>query len=97
MNTVMRPKASKSRSIGETLGSVICFVAVLGALIATDSRIGQRVTAEISTDAFHGWGDRAGTVFDAVVGVARTQSIEHAPMLVFSIVAVVLVLFMLRT
>ena len=37
------------------------------------------------------------THFDAVVGVARTQSIEHAPMLVFSIVAVVLVLFMLRT
>ena len=91
----MRPKASKG--IGETVASVICFVAVLGALIATDNRIGQRVSAEISTDALQGWGDRAGTVFNAVVGVARTQSIEHAPMLVFSIVAVVLVLFMLRT
>jgi hypothetical protein len=91
----MRPKAS--RSVGETVGSALCFIVVLGALIATDSRIGQRVSAEISTDAFHGWNDRAGTVLHAIVGAARTQSIEHAPMLVFSIVAVVLVLFMLRT
>jgi hypothetical protein len=90
-------RAKPSKGIAETVGSAICFIAVLGALIATDSRIGQRVSAEISPDGLHGWGDRAGTAFNAVLGFARTQSIEHAPLLVFSIVAVVLVLFMLRT
>lgn len=81
-------------------GSVAGFLVVFGALVAIDERVARHVrilfshspAGEVSevTDRFHALGQ-------AIVIAARDQSIDHAPMLVFTAVAVVLVFFMLRT
>jgi hypothetical protein len=46
---------------------------------------------------FDAMGDRLSALGNALLVAARDQSIEHAPMLVFTAVAVVLVFFMVRT
>ena len=91
----MRPKLR--RGAGEAIGSVVCFIAVLATLVAIDDRVRERITIEMSSERLATWSERANSVVNVVLAVARDQSIAHAPLLVFSIVAVVLVLFMLRT
>jgi len=90
-----RPKLA--RRTGEAIGSLICAIGVLGALVAFDDRVRERLSLEMSSQGLATWGERAGGVATVILAVARDQSIEHAPLLVFSVVAVVLVLFMLRT
>lgn len=84
------------RGAGEVLASLLCFIVVLGVLVAVDDRVGERLSAQLSTDSISTWSDRAGAVAGIVIDVARDQSLSHAPLLMFSIVAIVLVLFMLR-
>jgi hypothetical protein len=84
------------RGFGEALASVLCFAAVLGVLVAVDDRVGERISAQWSGPQISTWGDRAAAVATVVIDVARTQSLAHAPLLLFSLVAIVLVLFMLR-
>ena len=91
----MRPKLS--RGTGEAIGSVVCFIAVLATLVAVDDRVRERISLEMSSDQLATWSERANGIIAVVLDVARDQSIAHAPLVVFSIVAVVLVLFMLRT
>jgi hypothetical protein len=86
------------RTFGEALGSAFCFVAVLTALVAIDERVRDRMSLMFSDASVgHGWSARASEIMDVVVQAAHDQSIAHAPMLIFTMVAVVLVLFMLRT
>lgn len=91
----MRPKLT--RGMGEAIASLICFICVLGALVAIDDRVRDRLSFEMSSQQLTTWGERAGSVVNVILDVARDQSIAHAPLLVFSVVALVLVLFMLRT
>ena len=92
---LMRPKFAWRT--GEAIGSLICAIGVLGALVAFDDRVRERLSLEMSREGLATWGERASGVATVILAVARDQSIEHAPLLVFSVVAVVLVLFMLRT
>ena len=87
----------RKHSGGEAIGSLICFIAVLGALVAVEDGVRERFSLEVSRGGVATWGERAGTVASMVFDVARDQSTGHGPLLVFSVVAVVLVLFMLRT
>lgn len=88
------------RSVGEAVGSACCFVAVLTALVAIDERVRGRMSllfSDAAGDAAGSWGDRASQFADVLVQAARDQSIAHAPLVLFTMVAVVLVIFMLRT
>lgn len=88
------------RAIGEVAGSILCFLAVLTALVAVDVRVRERVGLLFDQARGGGvapWGDRINSLVDAIVQAARDQSIDNAPMLIFAIVAAVLVVFMLRT
>ncbi len=85
---------------GEAIASVICLVAVLAALVAVDSRVHDRFTAlvsDASSDRLPTWGQRVGEFTDAVAQAARDHSIDQAPLLVFTVVAAALLIFMLRT
>ena len=86
-----------ARSATETLGSIVCFLAVIATLVAVDDRVGDRLSAEFSTGALVAWTDRAWTIARIVLDTAREQSLEHAPLVAFSVVAIVLVLVMRRT
>ena len=82
------------------MGSAFCFVAVITALVAIDERVRDRVSllfADAATDRVGPWAHRAGSLVEVLVQAARDQSIEHAPLVIFAAVAVVLVIFMLRT
>jgi hypothetical protein len=73
---------------------------VLTALVAIDNRVRDRMSlvfSEAASGHASSWVDRIGQVTDVLVQAAQDQSIAHAPMLVFTMVAVVLVIFMLRT
>jgi hypothetical protein len=71
------------------------------ALVTFDDRVRDQITnvfdARSPTDAIAGIGGRVTEVV-AIVGQAmRSQSLEHAPLVIFALAATVLVLFMLRT
>ena len=81
-------------------GSAAGFLAVLGVLVAMDPRVAHRFSQfAVGSPAgqFRGVADQATTLGSALFGAIRDQSIDHAPMLVFTAVAVLLVGFMVRT
>jgi hypothetical protein len=93
-------KASPLLRARDWAGSLAGFCVVLAALVAVDDRVAVHARALIS----HGpsgqviaVGDRLSMLGHAVLIAARDQSIDHAPMLVFTAAAIVLVFFMVRT
>lgn len=81
-------------------GSAAGFLAVLGVLVAMDPRVAHRFSQfAVGSPAgqFRGVADQATTLGSALLGAIRDQSIDHAPMLMLTAVAVLLVAFMLRT
>jgi hypothetical protein len=89
------------RAVGETLISALGLLVLISVLVAFDPRVRDRV----STIAGRGGAETtlasvsatASDVGSALLSSARAQSLEHAPLLVFGVAAVVLVTFMLRT
>ena len=81
-------------------GSAAGFLAVLGVLVAMDPRVAHRfsqLAAGSPAGQFRGVADQATTLGSALFGALKDQSIDHAPLLVLTAVAVLLVGFMLRT
>lgn len=91
----------RKRAFGEALISVGSLGALIAMLAAFDPRVRQQIALRISA------GQPAAQVADAEATVrnlasvvfiaAREQSIEHAPLVIFVLLATVLFLFMLRT
>ncbi len=87
-------------AFGDVLLSGGGLAVLLLTLVAVDDRVREQISqhlarASASTeliDAGSHVRDLASVVFEA----ARDQSIEHAPLVIFALVATVLVLFMLR-
>lgn len=82
----------------QVIVSAAVFSAVLLMLVSIDGRVRDRFGDLFSGgDGFSPFGSRAADLGHALVGAARYQSIENAPLLIFAAVGAVLVLFMLRT
>lgn len=93
-------KMSVSLRAREGAVSLLGFLGVLAALVLIDDRVGRQIGAIVQ----HGPGrdfsvvsSRLGMLADALLVALRDQSIDHAPMLAFTAVAIVLVFFMTRT
>ena len=91
----------RRRVVGDTLISMGALAALLTTLVLIDGRVREQVSRRIggghaSTDLVDA-GSRVRDLASVVMDAARDQSIEHAPMFIFVLVATVLVLFMLRT
>ena len=88
------------RAFREALMSAGTVVILLLVLIAFDDRVrdhlSRRVVAHPSVELASA-GRQLGDFTTVIVGVARDQSLGHAPLLIFTLAAAVLVLFMLRT
>ena len=87
-------------AIANALLSMGALAALLLTLVSVDDRVREqlavrfgsgRASTELARAGTHAR-DLAGVVIDAV----RDQSIDHAPLVIFSVAAVVLVLFMIR-
>lgn len=79
--------------------SVAVFAAVLLVLVSIDDRVHDKMSSLLNGggDSLSPLGDRFTDLGGALLGAARTQSIENAPLLVFAAVGAVLVVFMVRT
>ncbi len=91
MRNVARPR------FGDAIVSIVCLATVFGALVVIDDRVRDRFSGLFQEAASGDLASRFSGLFDAVFQAARDQSIANAPMLIFTVVGVVLLLFMLRT
>lgn len=83
---------------GDALVSALVLGIVLVTLMSIDVRVREQVrTALTATSTVSDAGARLRDVGAVVIDAARTQSIEHAPMMIFVVAATVLLLFMVRT
>jgi hypothetical protein len=92
-------------SINRRLGDVLISIGALGSLLLLLAAFDPRMREQLALR--FGSGDLSGQVGDAgatlrnlglvVLDAVQSQSIEHAPMVIFVLAATVLVLFMLRT
>jgi len=81
-----------------TLGGAMVLVL---ALVMFDERVRDQVAMIADprhpSEALAGLSGRATEIVSVVGTAMRSQSIEHAPLVIFALAATVLVLFMLRT
>jgi hypothetical protein len=60
-------------------------------------QIGAVLRGNAGAGEIGSFGSRAWSIVEAVLEAMRDQSIDHAPLVIFSLAATVLLLFMLRT
>ena len=80
----------------ETIVSPAIFAGMLLMLVSFDERVRDRFN-DLVGGGVGPWGDRLADFASAIATAARYQSIENAPLLIFSVVGAVLVLFMFRS
>jgi hypothetical protein len=89
------------RVFGDTITSIGAMLLVLVSLVLFDDRVRERARAlvggEHPTAQLVSVGERARDLAVGLLQVARDQSLDHAPLMIFALVAMVLVLFMLRS
>jgi hypothetical protein len=87
------------RTCGDLLLSIGVLGAVVGVMVSIDSRVREQLQAIVSvtpaglTAVGRQMGDVGVVLFEAM----RTQSIEHAPLVIFAVVALVLLFAMTRS
>lgn len=90
-------RRSRTRDL---IGSVVGFLAVFGTIVLVDPRVWHQMRTVASSGApneVRDVGKQLEALGNALLTAVRDQSIDHAPLLVFSAVAIVLVVFMVRT
>lgn len=83
----------------DVIGSLVGFLAVFGTLVLVDERVWYHMRSLVRSgapDEVRDVGRQLETLSDALLLAIRDQSIDHAPLLLFSAVAIVLVVFMVR-
>ena len=88
------------RSVRDALMSLGSVVVLLIALVAVDDRVREQLSQKLMkrpTVELASAGHQVRDITSVVAEAARHQSLEHAPLLIFTLAAGVLTLFMLRT
>ena len=89
------------RGVDDALISAGCIAAILAVLIALDVRVRDQAQLLLTTGrpspALAGVGKDARDFAWMLFQAGRDQCLEHGPLMVFTVVASVLVAFMLRT
>jgi hypothetical protein len=97
----MRKATTGGLRTRDWVGTVAGFLLVLGTLVVLDPRVAHRLSHLTSRgpggSELRGVADQAGSLGSALLMAVKDQSLDHAPMLVFTVVALLLVGFMLRT
>ncbi len=84
----------------DTVTSALSFGIVLAALVSFDPRVRVRfwgLFGDPGAGMLSPLGDRFSDLGSAIWTAARDQSIENAPLVIFGVVGVALVIFMLRS
>ncbi len=81
----------------EAVLSPAIFGLMLLALVSFDERVRERVGNLVASGGIEPLGDRIADLGDALMTAMRYQSIENAPLLIFTAVGAVLVVAMFRS
>ena len=93
-------RVTRRQALGDALMSIGSVLILLMVLVAVDDRVRSEVWQRASTPPSIGLenaGYQVQSIVHVIAGAARTQSMAHAPLLIFAVAAGVLTLFMLRT
>lgn len=88
------------RVCSDALASAGVLAFVLAVLISIDVRVREQLRAILpaaSPSALAGIGTQLHEVTSVVYDAARTQSIDHAPLMIFVVIGTILLLCMVRT
>jgi hypothetical protein len=89
------------RAIGDAMITAGSALTLVLALVLLDDRVRDQIGAVVDprhpSAALADLGHRVNQIAAIVAVAARSQSIDHAPLVIFALAATVLVLFMLRT
>lgn len=86
------------RRLRQTLISLMVFVVVMLAVVSIDQRVRERFEDLVySGSGLSSVDDRATELGKALVTAVRHQSIDSAPLMIFTVVGAVLFIFMFRT
>ena len=88
------------RLFSDAVISGLVLMLLLAVLVAIDPRVREHAVALVTTAApssAAGARSQLADVTSAIVAAARDQSVEHAPMMIFVVVASVLFVAMFRT
>lgn len=90
------------RAFGDAIISVGALIILLVLLVSVDDRVRERVSGGVfggapSSSELVGAGKEVTGLVTIVVEAVKDQSVEHAPLAIFTVAAIVLVLFMVRT
>ena len=90
----------RKRAMGDALMSMSGLVVLVATLAAMDERMRHEVMLRINGDPAAQLSSAGATVRSltaVIIEAVRDQSIEHAPLVIFVVIGVVLLGFMLRT
>ena len=89
------------RAFGDTLISIGALGALLATLVLVDDRVREQVSMRFSgrtpSTELAAAGTRLGDIAHVVMMALRDRGLEHGPILIFALAAIILVVFMLRT
>ena len=87
------------RLLGDAVISLAALLLLFAVLIAVDDRVRERVSGFWAPDSSElaGASQQFGSFVSLTFEVVKDQSIQHAPMTIFTLAAAVLVIFMVRT
>lgn len=89
------------RAFGDAVISMAALLLLLLMLVSVDDRVRDQVSGLVhgtpSSSQIAGVGRQLRDVADVALEAIRDQSVDHAPLMIFTLAATVLVLFMVRT
>ncbi len=88
------------RAISDAMMTAGGVLALVVGLVMIDADVRQQIALRLSSNPageLAATGDRVRALASVVAVAAREQTLAHAPLAIFTLVAIVLVLFMLRT
>jgi hypothetical protein len=85
------------RLLNDALISAGGLIVLLVALVSIDVRVRDQIAESMRYISVAGTGSKIGNVGSIVLEAALEQSVAHAPLAIFSVAAVVLVIFMIKT
>jgi hypothetical protein len=81
----------------DALASVGVLAFVLAVLVSIDEQVREQAQVLFTPGAVGNMGGRLGELGSALIDAVKTQSMEHAPMMTFIVVATVLLLGLMRS
>lgn len=88
------------RAMSDAMMAAGSLLALLAGLIVIDANVRQQIALRLSShpvDALAATGNHVQDLTAVIMVAAREQTLAHEPLAIFTLAAVVLVLFMLRT